>query len=157
MTYLYSPTTRGFYSEAIHGEHVPSDVVMVSDAEHAELMAAQAAGKVIHAGLDGVPVAADLPEASLDQVVAAYGDALDASINAGARSWGYDSLATAASYAASAVPRFKAEAKALIAWRDKAWLWASDVLDAIKARTRPPYESAAAFVAEAPAKPDRPA
>ena len=38
-----------------------------------------------------------------------------------AKSWGYDSLISAASYSSSTNPKFKAESDALVAWRDATW------------------------------------
>lgn len=58
---FYSPKTGGFYSEEIHGAAVPKDAVKISDDEHAELMLAQAGGKVIASGADGFPIAKDAP------------------------------------------------------------------------------------------------
>jgi len=55
----YSPTTGGFYPEFIHYPTLPADLIDITDAYHAELFAAQAAGKVIIAGVDGVPQAVD--------------------------------------------------------------------------------------------------
>lgn len=58
--YLYSPTARGFFHAAYHAEW-PNDVIPVTPAAHAALMAAQAAGQVIVPGPDGAPVAVDQP------------------------------------------------------------------------------------------------
>lgn len=44
---LYSKTTGGFYDPSIHGSAVPADCVEISASRHAELLAAQSAGKVI--------------------------------------------------------------------------------------------------------------
>ena len=54
---LYSKTTGGFYDPEIHGESVPSDCVEISKEAHAELLAAQSAGKVIVADKKGMPKA----------------------------------------------------------------------------------------------------
>lgn len=48
--------------------------------------------------------------------------AVQAHIDDLARSWSYNDAATLAGYAASAVPKWAAEAAALIAWRDAIWL-----------------------------------
>lgn len=57
----YSPTARGFFPEGVSYPNLPADLIDISDAYHAELMAAQAAGKEIVPGVDGVPVAAAPP------------------------------------------------------------------------------------------------
>lgn len=55
----YSPTARGFFPEGVSYPNLPADLIDISDAYHAELMAAQAAGKEIVPGVDGVPQAVD--------------------------------------------------------------------------------------------------
>lgn len=57
----YSKTTKGFYDTAIHTT-IPDDAVKISAAEHAGLLAAQAAGKHIRPGKGGKPEAVDQPD-----------------------------------------------------------------------------------------------
>lgn len=57
---FYSKTTGGFYDSEIHGESIPSDAVEISKEEHASLLAAQSAGKVIVADKKGKPKAVDV-------------------------------------------------------------------------------------------------
>lgn len=62
MTMHYSPATGGFYPENLLPEYesaggLPNDLVGVSDADYAALMAANATGKGIQPGPDGYPVA----------------------------------------------------------------------------------------------------
>ena len=54
-------------------------------------------------------------------VISQFETAAQKNLDLFANSWGYDSLAIAASYANSTNPQFKAEAEALIAWRDNYW------------------------------------
>lgn len=61
--YQYSPSTRGFYTQEVHGDAVPSDAVPVTAEDHAALIAAQGVGQVIVPGEDGSPVAQDPPPA----------------------------------------------------------------------------------------------
>lgn len=84
---------------------------------------------------------------------AALGSALDQ----GAQSWGYDGIVSAASYAASTISKFKAEADALIAWRDASWMWAESLLANLTTEGGKPPADVAAFLAAAPALPARPA
>ena len=49
----YSVSTRSFYSREIHGIAIPLDAVEISDARHAELLQAQAAGQEIVPGPAG--------------------------------------------------------------------------------------------------------
>lgn len=60
MGIYFSAQNCAFYNDAvIEVSALPSDAVAVSDAAFSELMAAQAAGKVIVAGSDGNPVAVE--------------------------------------------------------------------------------------------------
>lgn len=64
-----SKTTRGFYDRAVHYS-MPDDVVEISAERHAELMAGQAVGKVIAWGKDGLPMLADPPPPSAEDLAA---------------------------------------------------------------------------------------
>jgi hypothetical protein len=77
-------------------------------------------------------------------------------LDAGAQAWGYDSIVSAASYATSTNAQFKAEAAALIAWRDAVWAWAVTEEAAIVGGTQQLPATPAAFVALMPAAPARP-
>lgn len=65
---LYSKTTGGFYDRAIHGDNIPADAVEITTDEHAALLAAQSAGKIIQADQNGCPVAVDPPKPTAAQV-----------------------------------------------------------------------------------------
>ncbi|MBV2149278.1 phage tail assembly chaperone [Sphingobium sp. AS12] len=64
MSYFYSPSTGGFYTEAIHGQDIPSDACAIDADRHARLMAEQSAGLAIVADADGRPVAMPPPAPS---------------------------------------------------------------------------------------------
>lgn len=55
MQIFYSPGTRAFYSDLIHGDAVPADAVVITQARHRELLTGQASGRAIIAGEDGFP------------------------------------------------------------------------------------------------------
>ena len=57
MTYFFSPTKGGFYTEETHGDAMPTDVLPVSEDRHRDLMAAQENGASIVAGPTGHPQA----------------------------------------------------------------------------------------------------
>lgn len=99
------------------------------------------------------PVAAT-PTAA--QTIATYETALQEALDAFAQSWGYDSIVSAASYAASTVQKFKDEANALIGWRDAVWTWAATEEAAIEGGTATLPATPAAFVTLMPAQPARP-
>lgn len=82
--------------------------------------------------------------------------ALGLSLDQGAQSWGYDGIVSAASYAASTVAKFKAEADALIGWRDASWMWAESLLASLTTEGSNPPADVTAFLAAAPAMPARP-
>jgi len=84
-----------------------------------------------------------------------YDDATEQLLNDRAGAWGYASMARAATYAASTVPKFAAEAAALIAHRDAVWLAAYDILEAVENDERP-IPTLEAYLAELPAAPERP-
>jgi hypothetical protein len=73
-----------------------------------------------------------------------------------AQSWGYDNVVSAISYLASGNPRFRAEAQAMLDWRDQVWSWAEtlelDVQNGIKSLPA----TMAEFLAQMPAPPARP-
>lgn len=64
MFYKFSPSQVAFYREDIYEGDLPSDVVEVSEAEHADLMQWQSEGKIIVAGPDGRPRVTNPPKAS---------------------------------------------------------------------------------------------
>lgn len=65
----YFKSTRGFYDDSIHSA-IPADAVEITAAYHAELLAAQAAGKRIQPDASGYPVAVDPPAPTLAEVQA---------------------------------------------------------------------------------------
>lgn len=69
MSRFYSPSTRGFYG--LFGVAPPPDAIEISDDQHAALMAAQAAGKVIT--VQGGVVVAVEPSATAEQLRALAG------------------------------------------------------------------------------------
>lgn len=66
---FYSPSTGGFYTADIHGDAMPGDAVEITDAKHARLLEAQAAGGVIVPGPKGPT--ARMPSATRADLVSA--------------------------------------------------------------------------------------
>ena len=87
--------------------------------------------KVSHAIIDMSADEINLQNSYLAEgFVAAAQQAMDSQ----ARALGYDSAATAVTYAEEpAVPRFQEEGRAIRAWRSKVWAFAYDLLDKVKA------------------------
>jgi hypothetical protein len=96
------------------------------------------------------------PEPTQAQIISNYEQAVQNHLDSFANSWRYESILSAASYVNSTVAQFKAEALALLAWRDQTWLQCYTELDAIQSGTQPMPSSLADFVATLPAGPARP-
>lgn len=101
-------------------------------------------------------VSAPTPAAQLAAAKTVYENAAQALLDATAQSWSYDSIISAASYANSGVPQFKAEALALIGWRDAVWQAAYALEAAVVKGTQALPASTTAFLALLPSAPARP-
>ena len=149
----FAKSTVGFYDPAIHGSVIPPDAVEITPAQHAALLAAQAAGKRIVPDANGYPVAQDPPpppaptaeQIRADRVAAVY-----AHMDAAAHALGYDDIRAAVTYADEpAVPKFQAEGRAFRAWRSLVWAHCYQVLDDVQAGLRP-IPTAEGLIAELP-------
>ncbi|HAC66517.1 MAG TPA: hypothetical protein DCP19_00725 [Pseudomonas sp.] len=79
--------------------------------------------------------------------------AIQGHLDAAAKARGYDSIATAVSYAEEpAVAKFQEDGKAFRAWRSLVWAYAYQELDKVKAGKRE-IPTLDAFLAELPALP----
>lgn len=79
---FYSESTGGFYTAEIHGDNIPADAVEITAEYHAELLAAQSAGKRIEPDANSHPVAVDPPPPSLADVQAASASSIDTAAGA---------------------------------------------------------------------------
>lgn len=59
MTIYFSKKTGGFYNREIHGANMPTDVVEITDEEHAALLEGQSQGKLIDFDEAGYPFLAE--------------------------------------------------------------------------------------------------
>lgn len=134
---FYSPSTNGFYAESIHGDAIPSDAVEITAEDHAALINGQSKGKLIQADANGRPVLVDPPPPTVEQIVAQYTAAVQKHLDDFARTRGYDGILSAATYATSTVPKFKAEGQYAVEARDATWAKCYEVLAAAEAGTRP--------------------
>lgn len=119
MTILFSATTLSFYDDSIN-EKIPAGSIEISEELWMSLINSQSEGKIIQADENGNPISV-FPNLDKSQTIQEYENAAQKNLDFVAQSWGYDSLVAAASYANSTNPQFKAEAEALIAWRDNLW------------------------------------
>lgn len=87
------------------------------------------------------------PQARAEAALLAHKDtvtaAIDAHVEARARAMGYNGAAHLASYAASTVPQWAAEAHAFVAWRDAVWVAAFGLLEAVVSGEEAPSLEAA--------------
>lgn len=137
MKFLYSATTRGFYEEDLSQyATVPGDLVEVSADEHMALLTGQSDGKVIAPDANGRPALFDPPPPAEEQVIRSYEKAVQAFMDQTAKDHGYDSVATAVSYADEpAVKKFQDDGRAFREWRSLVWAYCYAQLDAYKAGT----------------------
>lgn len=92
--------------------------------------------------------------AELEALASKFEQAIQRHLDAAARERGYDSIATAVSYAEEpAVPKFQGDGKAFRAWRSLVWDYAYQELVRVKAGEReiPAIDT---FLAELPALAD---
>jgi hypothetical protein len=134
---LYAKSTGGFYDRAIHGDNIPADAVEITEAEHAALIEGQALGKRIVADENGRPILQDPPPPTAEQIIAQYTAAVQKHLDDFARTRGYDGILSAATYATSTVPKFKAEGQYAVEARDATWAKCYEVLAAVEAGSRP--------------------
>lgn len=90
------------------------------------------------------------PPPTADQVIASLTAAVQAHLDATARTRNYDGILSLCSYAASTNPKFGPEGLAGVAWRDAVWAACYAVLAAVQAGTRT-TPTAAELLAELPA------
>lgn len=147
---FYSKSTKGFYDPVINPV-IPSDAVEISTEYWESLLQAQSQGQVIEADSTGYPKAVNPPPPTRDETIATYNQAAQQNLDAVAKSWGYSSIVSAASYANSTNPQYKADAEALITWRDETWEQAYTI--EAGATLPPNVESFLAMLPAAPAKP----
>ncbi len=79
-----------------------------------------------------------------------YGAAIQSHLDAAARSRGYDSALSIATYVGSSIPLWAAEAAVFFAWRDAVWAYAYAELSKVRAGQRP-QPGVPALIAELPA------
>jgi hypothetical protein len=76
-------------------------------------------------------------EEKRDAMQKAYAEAIQAHLDAFAQTRNYDNIMSAATYAASTVPKFKAEGQYAVEIRDATWAKGYEILDAVFSGQRP--------------------
>lgn len=136
MAVKFSPSTKGFYSPAVH-QVIPNDVVDITDDVHQALLAGQAAGKSIQSDASGHPVLVDPPPPTIEQQIAIYTDEVQRHLDTFAATRGYNSLLSACSYATSTVARFAVEGQYCVTLRDQTWTQCYQILADYQQGLRP--------------------
>lgn len=134
---FYSASNNGFYTRDIHGDNIPADAVEITVEEHQALLEGQSQGKIISADKKGKPVLKDPPPPTPEQIIAQYDAAVQQHLDAFARTRNYTNIMSAATYATSTVPKFKAEGQYAVEARDATWAKCYEVLAAVEAGSRP--------------------
>ena len=134
---FYVKSTNGFYDEAIHGDNIPADAVEITTEEHQALLEGQSQGKIISADKNGKPVLKDPPPPTPEQIIAQYDAAVQQRLDDFAKTRNYTNILSAATYATSTVPKFKAEGQYAVEARDATWAKCYEVLAAVEAGSRP--------------------
>ena len=134
---FYSKSAGGFYDHKIHGDNIPADAVEITTDEHKTLLEGQSNGKIIAADKNGKPVLKDPPPPTTEQIIAQYTAGVQQHLDSFARTRNYDSIMSAATYATSTVPKFKAEGQYAVEARDATWAKCYEVLAEVEAGTRP--------------------
>lgn len=98
------------------------------------------------------PVEVVEPEPPVDTPLTAahFQAAIERHVDQVAQQRSYSSAVSLASYVASTIPQWKAEANAFVAWRDAVWVKALTELGKVQMGVRPAPESTGAFIGELP-------
>jgi hypothetical protein len=105
---------------------------------------------------DRAATAAEVAAWQTPITLAQYEAAVQTNLDTFAQTWGYNNLLSAASYASSTVAQYKADATALIAWRDATWQMVESLQAQLTDGTVQLPATAAAFLAMLPDAPARP-
>lgn len=108
----------------------------INAAEHRALLEGQTAGKKIVPGPDGFPQLIDPPPPTVAEIIATYTAEIQKRLDDFARTRNYDGILSAATYATSAVAKFKAEGQYAVEARDATWAKGYEILAAVEAGTR---------------------
>lgn len=77
------------------------------------------------------------PPKTPEEIIAEFTAKIQARLDAFARTRGYDGILSAATYATSTVPKFKAEGQYAVEARDATWTKCYEILNAVQAGQRP--------------------
>jgi len=159
----YSPSSKGFYDDAIHG-NMPDDKVPLTNEKYRYLLEGQATGRIICMDQEGKPSLSDVCPSPdhrwtgnawvLDKAAQKKRliDIIQLHMDSKAQAYGYDHILSASSYAQSSVDKWHSEGTAFKQWRDDVWACGLALLQAYEAGTNT-INSEAELIAALPAFP----
>lgn len=110
----------------------------------------------VAAGHQPSPPPTPTPEQQMQFSIQAAAVQLQQILDTAAQSWGYDNVVSAISYLESASPKFRAEAQAMLGWRDQIWSWAETLEMDVQKGIKTLPATMGDFLAQMPAMPARP-
>lgn len=150
MNRLYSVSTGNTYLVGFH-QNIPADAVAIDEQTFLEVIADPAPGKVRDHDEEGRPILIDPPMSVHSILVQEVVAEVQRALNTKAKSFGYDDIRTAVTYADEpSVPKFQQEGIAFRAWRSACWEYCHAQLDAVEKGDRDTF-SAIELVSELPA------
>jgi hypothetical protein len=127
----------------ISRDPIPSGIE-ITEQQYVAALEGMLAGDVVSTdgGFSVGPAPEPLPEAAPeptpDQVLAGFLHSIQSLLDAPARQLGYDSIASAITYAEEpSAPKFQVEGQAFRAWRSLVWAYSYDQLAKVEAGQRP--------------------
>jgi len=137
MKIQYSAVKNAFFPLALKDDYDaagtwPSDAIEVPYSSYLEFITPRDGMRRV-AGPDGLPVWAPAPIPSEDEIKARKIALVQTHMDIAARQFGYDSVASAISYAEEpAVPKFQTEGQAFRAWRSLVWARCYEILEQVQ-------------------------
>lgn len=111
--------------------HVPNE------GEFQELWA-EISAKISSGELTAIPEPKEpVPEPTLEELQNMFTEAIQAHLNAFARTRNYDNILSAATYASSTAPKFRAEGQYAVEARDATWARGYEILAEVESGERP--------------------
>lgn len=131
--------------------------IEITDEQYQQALAGQLEGlhvQIINGGFFvgalPEPESEPLSEPEPHEIVAMFRDSIQLKLDEQARQYGYDSIASAVTYAEEpAVPKFQAEGQAFRAWRSLVWAYGYEQLALVESGQRP-APTIPEFIAELP-------
>lgn len=113
----------GFFCDELHGKNIPANAIEITDAQWEEFINNMGLRK----WLEGEIVTVE--PSTAPATITDYENAIQQLIEETAQSKQYDTAANLASYVASTVPVWAAQAQTFVAWRDAVWQYTYQQLE----------------------------